>query len=143
MLDWNCPGEGGERFAVFGKTKAFSQRNPGRLSEAMCRDSCLGQRPALSESVPTGLFKNLPQFIWRQAEQCLVTPSWLFPSRHFRGAALKQGDEFGERGRELIGQGNLPNRRRAGRSGRIQLPKNVQNYFLIQGVFRVPVRVPI
>ena len=97
----------------------------------------------MPEPVPTGLFKNLPQFIWRQAEQCLVTPSWLFPSRHFRGAALKQGDEFGERGRELIGQGNLPNRRRAGRSGRIQLPKNVQNYFLIQGVFRVPVRVPI
>lgn len=67
-MDRDCPGEGGKRFAVFGKTKTLSQGNPGSLIESMSRDSGLGQRAALPESVPTGLFKNPPQFDRRQGE---------------------------------------------------------------------------
>jgi hypothetical protein len=63
VLDRDCAGEGGERFAIFGKTKALCQGNPDSLMEAMGRDSRLGQRPALPKPVPTSLFKNLPQLI--------------------------------------------------------------------------------
>ena len=73
----------------------------------------------------------------------MSAPSGPFTGCHFRWTALKQGDQFGERSRELVGQGNLTNRRKGGRRGWIQLPKNVEGNLLVKGVIRVPVRVPI
>jgi len=143
FLDRSGPGQSGKGFAIFGKTKAFSQVDPSRLFETEGSNAGLGKRAAETDSVPTCFLEDLFEFFRGQGKEKRMTLAGLFPGENFGWGSVEERDEFGEGCGKLMFQGDLADARGSGEGTWIRLPKDMEGHIFISRVGRMSMGVPI
>jgi len=144
MLNRYSTGQSSKRFAIFGKSESLRKCKPDSLIEAVCWNPSGREYAALLKTMGSCFLKDSLQLLGLKGKKGGVTATRLFTWMNLRWACTKQRDELSEGCSELMGKGDLADRReREIGEGGVGLPENMENDISIGGICAVTVGIPI